>query len=128
MYDIDEKHMCDIDEKQRRKTAVVSATRSLQLLLAYLEEAGGRMRAQGLSVHSHCGNQLVSRTMTVRVQPSSGRTTEVQTSPGQSVQAFRLVSGRRPLGVCGTAQGPRSGRFGSGLSPLYHVSLVPDHG
>lgn len=71
---------------------MVSATRSLQLLLAYLEEAGGRMRAQGLSVHSHCGNQLVARTMTVRVQPSRGKEIEIHTSPAQTVQAFRLVS------------------------------------
>ena len=89
---------------------MVSATRSLQLLLDYLEEAGGRMRAQGLSVqsHSHCGNQQLvmaetaaaaaaaaARMVTVRIQPSSGKATEIHTSPAQTVQAFRLVSHAR---------------------------------
>lgn len=84
---------------------MVSATRSLQLLLAYLEEAGGRMRAQGLSVHSHLNshhgnNQLTAeaatapaaRMITVRVQASSGKAMEIQAFPAQTVQAFRLVS------------------------------------
>ena len=84
---------------------MVSATRSLQLLLDYLEEAGGRMRAQGLSVqsHSHCGNQQLvmaetaaaaaaaaARMVTVRIQPSSGKATGDPHVPGPdrpSVQA-----------------------------------------
>ncbi|CAN0463218.1 unnamed protein product, partial [Ectocarpus sp. 12 AP-2014] len=86
-------------EAQQRKTAVVSATRSLQLLLAYLEEAGDRMRAQGLSVHSHCGNhcgnqQLLQHSrgmMAVRVQSSGGKETELQVFPGQTVQSFRVA-------------------------------------
>lgn len=80
---------------------MVSATRSLQLLLAYLEEAGDRMRAQGLSVHSHCGNgQLLQHSrgmMSVRVQCSGGKETELQVFPGQTVQCFRVVS-REPHG------------------------------
>ncbi len=82
---------------------MVSATRSLQLLLAYLEEAGGRMRAQGLSVHSHshCGNNhlmaeavaaAATRMITVRVQANTGKATEIRASPTQTVHAFRLVS------------------------------------
>ncbi|CAM9266848.1 unnamed protein product, partial [Scytosiphon promiscuus] len=95
----------DAEAQRRRKTAVVSATRSLQLLLAYLEEAGGRMRAQGLSVHSHCGSQLLleesaaaaarSGTITVRVRSNGGKATELQAFPGQTVQAFRLAVASR---------------------------------
>lgn len=76
----------------QRNAAVVSAMRSLQLLLAYLDEAGGRMRAQGLSVHSHCGNQVVSSMVTVRVQIYQVGTIELGILSHQTVHNLRLVS------------------------------------
>lgn len=96
----------------------MSATRSLQLLLAYLDEAGGRMRAQGLSVHSHCGNQLMSRMVTVRVQTTGGKT-ELEMFPHHTVQTLRLVrEGSRGLRVEGW------GDFSQGVGISTHTLLL----
>lgn len=49
------------------------------------------MRAQGLSMHSHSGNQVISRTMTIRIHVCTGKTVELDMFPHHTLQHLRLV-------------------------------------
>lgn len=90
---------------QRCKSVVVSATRSLRLLLAYLEEAAKRKRAAGIMVHSHCKNKLpagvagsAGYSVTIRVQ-TCNKNTDIALRSGDTVERLRQVSCHKVCGV-----------------------------